>query len=113
MNAAATDPIINIIFRNTQHSDAVVHKIRDRIDKLRHFHAGIVSCYVVVEMHHRHHQQGNHFHVLVDITVPGQELLTYNQPDKNKFYSDVFAAVRDAFDAMDRKLRAVTERQKV
>ncbi len=112
MNRAGNDPIVNIIFRNTDHSDALEHKIRDRIDKLSHMRRDIVSCHVVIEMHHRHHQQGNHFHVLVDVAIPGQELLTYNQSDKNKFYSDPFVAVRDAFDAMDRKLRDVTERQR-
>lgn len=62
-------------------------------------------------MHHRHHQHGNHFHVLVDVNVPGHELLTYNQPDKNKLYSDVYVSIRDAFDAMDRKLIALAQRQ--
>ena len=86
-------------------------RIREHISKLNQHFGEINSCHVVVEMHHRHHQHGNHFHVLVDVNVPGHELLIYNQPDKNKLYSDVYVSIRDAFDAMDRKLIALAQRQ--
>ncbi len=104
-------PTSNIQFRNLDHSEAIEKRIREHISKLNQHFGEINSCHVVVEMHHRHHQHGNHFHVLVDVNVPGHELLTYNQPDKNKLYSDVYVAIRDAFDAMDRKLIALAQRQ--
>ncbi len=104
-------PTSNIQFRNLDHSEAIEKRIREHISKLNQHFGEINSCHVVVEMHHRHHQHGNHFHVLVNVNVSGHELLTYNQPGKNKFYSDVYVAIRDAFDAMDRKLIALAQRQ--
>ena len=102
---------VQIAFRNLDHSDAVEARIREKIDKLCQFHPAIMSCRVAVEQLHRHHQQGNHFHVRVDLKVPGHELVADREPDQNQAHADVYVAIRDAFDALERQLEDLVRQQ--
>ena len=58
-----------------------------------------MSCRVVVEVPHKHHQQGRRFNVRIDIGVPGSEIVVNRDQAE-----DVFVALRDAFDAAKRQL---------
>ena len=60
-----------VTFRGLAHSDALEADIRKRIAWLEQFYAGIVGCRVLVEMPHRHRHDGRHFHVRIEVTVPG------------------------------------------
>lgn len=102
---------LQVTFRNLDHSDAVEAKIREKVEKLCTFHSAIMSCRVSVEQLHRHHQQGNHFHVRIDLKVPGHELIAGREPDANHAYTDVYVAIRDAFDAMRRQLEDLARHQ--
>ncbi len=92
-----------ITFRGFPHSDALEADIRQKLDKLDRFFEHIMSCRVVVELGHRHHQ-GNLYHVRVLITVPGRELVVSRDPAEHQAHEDAFVAVRDAFDAARRQL---------
>jgi len=103
---------LQITFRHLDHLPVIEDKIRERADKLDRFFGDIISCSVVVELLHRHHQQGNHYHVRVDVTVPGEELVASREPDKHQAYVDVYVAIRDAFDAMGRLLEDYVHRMR-
>jgi ribosome-associated translation inhibitor RaiA/cold shock CspA family protein len=103
MNSSLKSPV-HIVFRNLGQSDAVEAKVRERAEKLGNFYSPIMSCEVVVESLHRHHEQGNHFHVRVDVRVPQKELVAGREPDEHHSYTDVYVAIRDAFDSMRRQL---------
>jgi hypothetical protein len=45
--------------------------VRDRVRELEQFYTDIVRCRVAIEVPHRHRRDGRHFHVRVEITVPG------------------------------------------
>lgn len=96
---------LQISFRGMEASPAVEAKVRERVDKLARQDPSIVSCRVVVEAPHRHHHQGRLFHVRVDLTVPGAELVVNREPGEHHAHEDVFVAVRDAFDAMRRQVQ--------
>ena len=81
------------------HSEALEAKIRDRAVKLEEFYARITSCRVTVEELRKHHQQGRHFQVKVDVRVPGRELVA-----NLAHHEDVYVALRDAFDSVKRQL---------
>src|SRR5450759_3368878 len=102
---------VAITFHNVDHSAAVEAKIRERAEKLDKHYNGIISCRVAVEAQHKHHQHGNHYHVRVDVTVPGGELVASREPDEHHSYTDVYVAVRDAFDAIRRQLEDYGRRQ--
>jgi len=90
---------LQITVRGTDHSDALEAHIRDKVDKLEEFFDHITSCRVVVELPHKHQNQGKQFNVRIDIGVPGSEIVV-----NRDHAEDVYVALRDAFDAAKRKL---------
>lgn len=117
-------------------SDAIEANIREKAAKLDLFYDRIMSCRVVVEAPHRHHHKGKLYHVRVDITVPGGELVIRREPrrlaepalryqkvtggeqvenhDLSKYaaHEDIYLAIRDAFDAARRKLQDYARRRR-
>jgi len=90
---------LQITVRGTDHSDALIAHIRDKVDKLEAFFDHITSCHVVVDLPHKHQHQGRQFNLRIDIGVPGNEIAV------NRDHSeDVYVALRDAFDAAKRKI---------
>jgi len=90
---------LQITIRGVEHSDALEAHIREKAGKLDEFFSHIMSCRVVVEMPHKHHQQGKNFTVRIDIGVPGNEIVV-----NHDHAEDVYVALRDAFDAAKRQL---------
>lgn len=94
-----------ITLRHLPHSDALEADIREKIDKLDQIFGHIMSCRVVVEPAHQHSHKGNLYHVRVALTVPPrQELVAGRDPGKHQAHEDVYVAVRDAFNAIQRQL---------
>lgn len=71
---------LQITFRNMKHSDAVDAYIREEVAKLDEFFDQIISCRVVVEIPHQHHERGNPFHVRINLEVPGDDIVINHQP---------------------------------
>jgi len=90
---------LQITVRDMAHSDALDARIREKAAKLSEFDPNITSCRVTVEESRKHHRQGRHFQVAVDVRVPGKELVANRSHDE-----DVYVALRDAFDAMKRQV---------
>lgn len=95
---------LQITFHNMNQSDAIAGKVRECAAKLDKYFDGIVSCRVVIEMPHHHHGAGKQFRVRVEVAVPGEKLVANRKPDAHHAYTDVYIAIRDAFDAMRRQL---------
>ena len=95
---------LQITIRDIGHSDAVEQRIRAGVDKLGRFHPRITSCRVVVEQATKHQQQGRLYAAHVDVRVPGgaEVVSTRHQ------HEDVYVALRDAFDAVARRLEDVS-----
>lgn len=96
---------LQITFRDIPPSENVEIVIREKAKKLDQFFDKIMSCRVMVESPHTHHHQGMLYHVRVDLTVPGAELIASRSTDKNHAHEDVYVAIRDAFDAAKRQLQ--------
>lgn len=95
---------VQIAFRNLEASEAIIAKINERAAKLERYYDRIIGCRVTVDALHKHHHRGNHYHVCVDVTVPGTELVANREPDEHHAYTDVYVAIRDAFDSARRQL---------
>ena len=95
---------LQITFRNMEGSDAMKTNIEDRAAKLDQVCDQIMSCRVMVEARHRHRQAGNIYHVRIDLTVPGNELVVSREPHEHHSHTDAYVAIRDAFDAARRQL---------
>lgn len=103
---------LQVTFRHIEKSEALEADIREHAEKLDHFCDTIMSCRVVVEPQHLHHHQGTIYEVKIDLTVPGEELVVGREHGKNHAHEDAYVAVRDAFDAMRRKLEDYVRRHK-
>ncbi|NQW11254.1 MAG: HPF/RaiA family ribosome-associated protein [Alphaproteobacteria bacterium] len=95
---------VQISFRNTDRSEAVEAKVRERAEGLDKYFGHITSCRVMIEAPERRRHQGKLFHVRVELGVPGKELVANRHPAEHHAHEDVYVAVRDAFDAARRQL---------
>ncbi|HEY7167092.1 MAG TPA: HPF/RaiA family ribosome-associated protein [Candidatus Binatia bacterium] len=125
---------LQITFRNMPPSEMIERKIRRKVGKLEQFYRHIVGCRVVVEAPHRHHRKGKSFVIRIDLALPGKELVISNvakplraakvseqesenvlakthEPSKAGAHEDVYVAIRDAFNAADRKLQDYARRR--
>ncbi|MFT4583391.1 MAG: ribosomal subunit interface protein [Gammaproteobacteria bacterium] len=100
---------VQISFSGISHSSAVETAIREKIDKLVPMYANMLTCHVVVSASHQAHHQRNVHHVLINIGVPGTEIIVSRENDSKSTHEDVFAAVSDAFDAARRQLEDYTD----
>jgi cold shock CspA family protein len=88
-------------------SEAVEAEIREKAANLDLYYDRILRCRVVVEAPVGHHRRGGPYTVRLDVTVPGAELVVNRQDDE-----DLPVAIRDAFDAMRRRLEDYVRRQR-
>jgi ribosomal subunit interface protein len=98
---------LQITTRNVSLSEAAEDAIREKAAKLETFYDRIMACRVFVEAPHRHKQQGLHYNVRLDITVPGGEIVVKREPNE-----DLYVAIRDSFDAARRQLQSFVKRQR-
>ena len=96
---------LEIAFKNMEKSEAVEARIKEKAEKKFERYAGrITSCRVVVAAPPKHHVHGSCFDVRIDIHVPGEELVVTREGQNDPAHTDVYVAIRDAFDAAVRQL---------
>ncbi len=59
---------------------------------------------MVVEAPHRHKHEGKIYNIRIDLTVPGGEIVINRESSVNDAHEDVDVAIRDAFEALRRRL---------
>ena len=120
---------IQITFRNMDSSPAVEARVREEVEKLSDFYDSIMGCRVMVEIPHQHCQQGERFHIRIDLTVPGGEIVVKQEPNLHGSiqqnviqkrqkeqevaapHKDIYVAIRDAFKAARRQLQDYARKQ--
>lgn len=120
-----------VTFRGFTPPDALEADVHERIAWLEQFYAGIMRCRVLVEVPHRHRRDGRHFHVRIEITVPGgTPIVVSHEPSLHGPLKDVEepahrketeiesvhryarVAVHEAFDAARRRLQDSAREQR-
>lgn len=97
---------IQITFRGMDPSEAVEQRVREKAAALETYFDRLIGCHVVVESPHRHSQQGNLYHVTVELSVPGGPPIVVGREHHDKqAHEDVYVAIRDAFGAARRRLQ--------
>lgn len=95
----------NITFHNLDPSPALEERIKEKIDKLDQRYKGLIRCDVTVEGSSHHKNKGNLYSVHILVTLPGRELVVSQHPGKTpKRHEKVFAAMNDAFLAIEKQL---------
>ena len=100
---------LQIAWRDSDPSATVDALVRDKASDLERF--GVSSLRVVIESPHRHHIRGRVWHVGIDAVAPGIEVVV-DGDDADRTHIDLYAAVRDAFDAVRRQLQDNTDRRR-
>jgi ribosomal subunit interface protein len=101
-----------ITLRNISPSATIEANIRKHIAQLDEFYDRIMDCRVMVEVPHRQHHQGKLYHVRIDLTVPGGELVIKRDPVERQTHEDLYVAIRDAFNSAERELKDYAQRQR-
>jgi ribosomal subunit interface protein len=101
-----------VLFRNIDHSDAVQEAVLKRVEKLERFSDQIHSMRVILESPHNNHHKGKVYHVGVEALIPNHDIVvSHDQHDKHE-HEDIYVAIRDAFNAVERRLKAVAGKQR-
>jgi len=95
---------VRLSFRGMKPSASAEAQVQKRADELEQFHPRIVACKVMLEEATRRQHQGKIFHVRIDLTVPGREIVVNRDPAEHHAHEDLNVAIRDAFNAARRQL---------
>ena len=103
---------LQITYRDMLPSEAVDRCIRARAERLDQFCDRLMSCRGVVESRHHRHRHGALYHIRIDLTAPGDEIVVSREPAMHRSHEDIYVAVRDAFDAVRRRLEDYARRHR-
>jgi len=98
---------LHVKFVSLPHSNEVEEKVRRKFESLERYSDRIQTCQVWIEKPMGHHRKGRLYEMQVRLTVPGEELVIVDQPPED----DVSIAIRNAFDAIRRKLQDYERRK--
>jgi cold shock CspA family protein/ribosome-associated translation inhibitor RaiA len=95
---------IQVTFHGLAHSETIERRIREKAAQLTRAHSDIISWRATVDAPHQHHHRGQLYSVRLDIRVPAAEIVVNRGHHRDHAHEDVYVAIRDAFDAADRRL---------
>lgn len=101
-----------IVFRGIDHSEAVEEAVNKRLEKLERFSEDIQSIRVTLETPHNHHNKGKVFHVGVEAVIPNHDIVVNHEQHDNHSHEDIYIAIRDAFNALERRIKSVYKKQR-
>jgi cold shock CspA family protein len=119
-----------VTFRGFTPSPDLELEIRKRIDKLETYYGSMMGCRVLVELVQRRHEAGNRYHVRIDLTVPGEEIVIAHDAnlhataeafesakavkadELDPAHKHARVAIREAFDVARRRLQDFARRQR-
>ena len=105
------DTPLDITFKGLDKSDAVEGKIAERAAKLERHFDRMTHCRVVVAAPHKHSHKGKTYEIKIDIGIPGgAPLIITHESAVGDAQEDLQIALRDAFDAAQRRLDDVADR---
>lgn len=116
---------VQISFRNMATSPALEEEVLSRVAWLESFNPGIIKCRVVLEVPHRHRRRRRAFHLRIELSLPGEDLIVDHDPSQDVVRSrrrkadeldgrhkDASLAIHEAFDVARRRLDDRARRQR-
>jgi ribosomal subunit interface protein len=101
-----------VVFRNIEYSPSVEEIVLKRLGKLERYCDEIHSLRVILETPHNNHHKGKVYHVGVEAMVPNHDIVVTHDQHDNHAHEDIYVAIRDAFDAIERRLKSVYGKQR-
>ena len=96
---------LQVTFKEMGPSAAIEADIRSRLDGLERLYERITSCKVVVDAQNKSHRIGTIYNCKIDLIVPKRKIVAGRVGPKDHAHEDVHVAIRDAFDAVARRLQ--------
>lgn len=103
---------IQITFRGMEASAGMEEAIRTKAEDLGKYYDRIVRCHVTVEAPSQHHRQGMSYHVRVELSVPGSDIVASRAPGGDDTHEDAYVAIRDTFRAAREELKSYVGRMR-
>lgn len=108
---------LEIAFKKVEATASLERLVRERVDRLPRYFRRIIACRVAVEAASRNNQhEVTAYRVRVEVSVPGNDLVATSTPRvgvaPSAVMQDPYQAVRDAFVAMERRLKTYAGRQR-
>ncbi|HYL10794.1 MAG TPA: HPF/RaiA family ribosome-associated protein [Candidatus Acidoferrales bacterium] len=121
---------LQITFRNVKSSKIVEEWVQAEAAKLDTFYDRIMSCRVAIGIPHRHHKRGDQYHIRIDLTLPGKEIVVKRKPSLRSRarivgktevpkhleletpHKQLRLAINDAFQSAGRRLQDYARRQR-
>jgi ribosomal subunit interface protein len=100
---------LQVSFRELVPLPSLEPEIRRRAAKLEQWGANIGRCHVTVESTANAHRTGHLYQVRVEVHVPPAQVLVAGTRHAD---TEIYAAVSEAFEAMDRQLEDHVRRQR-
>jgi cold shock CspA family protein len=119
-----------VTYRNVRPTLQIERAIRREVKKLDRYYPNLTGCHVMLEIPHRHHTTPNPYHVRVELTLPGAQVVVGRQPTLHAAAQDlglaelprefdidapeheVVVSIRHAFDAARRRLQDTVRRKR-
>ena len=107
---ALSRALLQVTFRDIEPTDAIESAIREKVAKLGRF-GPLERCRVMVELPHKHRRRGAPYHVRIDMSVPGADLVVADHGHRKASHQDIHVAIRDAFRAARRELQSYADKR--
>jgi len=104
---------IEISYKRLEPSDFIEQKVQLRLKQLESISAEITRAHVVLSSPHHRKHQGNHYEVHIELYVPGTALAVTRNTGVSDAHEDFYVALRDAFDAMERRLKRWKQKRRL
>ena len=95
---------VRVSFHGTPVSDEVEAFCLREAEKLEDYFGRITGCRITVERSSHHHREGDHWRIVIRMTVPGREIVVSRDPPAHEADVRIDLALREAFDRARRRL---------
>jgi cold shock CspA family protein/ribosome-associated translation inhibitor RaiA len=96
---------LQIVFKDTESSEFLEARVRERVDRLERYNAHVIGARVVIEVPHKSPGSGKvPLGVAVEVEVPGRKLVAKGVEEMRELKGDRTAILNRVFDAMERQL---------
>ncbi|HEX9808732.1 MAG TPA: HPF/RaiA family ribosome-associated protein [Alphaproteobacteria bacterium] len=105
---------VHITFRDIDPSDAVEARIRERAARLEPFADRATSLHVIVAAPHARGPERSHkgrpYQFTLELMMPKGDIVIRQGGASDLAHGDVYVAMRDAFDALERRVHEHNEK---
>ncbi len=101
---------LQVTYRGMSRSEALEERIAERVEKLTKTGERILDAHISVEAS-QPHNRGHVFSVHAVVHTPHGEIVVSNDRDPSRQHEDAYLAVRDAMDALHRRILERRDRE--